>query len=147
MGRPALGHIPTLAEAIGLTLAIVGLLVTVAHGVPPDSRSSQTWKIMNSKPIKIPGPDHPRLENIAGAGVPIAEFHYAEKAWLRKERGTRRIEKRKGKSFTDEQPGRNSAGVRGSSAWVHRRLDPPFDDEIARSACEMAVYAEYNSCR
>src|SRR6267378_2212405 len=27
--------------------------------------------------------------------------------------------------------GRNSAGVRGLSAWVHRRLDPPFDDEIA----------------
>ena len=25
---------------------------------------------MNSKPIKIPGPDHPRLENIADAGVP-----------------------------------------------------------------------------
>jgi hypothetical protein len=28
MGWPVLGHIPTLAEAIGLTLAIVGLLVT-----------------------------------------------------------------------------------------------------------------------
>ena len=31
MGWPVLGHIPTLAEAIGLTLAIVGLLVTVTH--------------------------------------------------------------------------------------------------------------------
>src|SRR5258708_30708769 len=51
MGWPVLGHIPTLAEAIGLTLAIVGLLVTVTH--------SQEWKIMNSKPIRIPGPDHP----------------------------------------------------------------------------------------
>jgi len=42
MGWPVLGHIPTLADAIGLTLAIVGLLVTVTHGVPRDSRSSQT---------------------------------------------------------------------------------------------------------
>jgi threonine/homoserine efflux transporter RhtA len=42
MGWPLLGHIPTLTEAIGLTLAIVGLLVTVTHGVPPDSRNSQT---------------------------------------------------------------------------------------------------------
>ena len=31
MGWPILGHIPTLTEAIGLTLAVVGLLVTVAH--------------------------------------------------------------------------------------------------------------------
>jgi hypothetical protein len=37
-----LGHIPTLTEAIGLTLAIVGLLVTVTRGVPPDSGSPQT---------------------------------------------------------------------------------------------------------
>jgi threonine/homoserine efflux transporter RhtA len=42
MGWPVLGHIPTLTEATALTLAIVGLLVTVTHGVPPDSRSSQT---------------------------------------------------------------------------------------------------------
>ena len=70
-----------------------------------------------------------------------------QKAWLRKERGIRWIEKRKGKSFADEQPGRNSAGAGGLLAWAHRRLDPPFDDEIARSACEMAVYAGYNSCR
>ena len=32
MGWPVLGHIPTLTEAIGLTLAIVGLLVTVTRG-------------------------------------------------------------------------------------------------------------------
>ena len=32
MGWPVLGHIPSLTEAIGLTLAIVGLLVTVTHG-------------------------------------------------------------------------------------------------------------------
>ena len=31
MGWPVLGHIPSLTEAIGLTLAIVGLLVTVSH--------------------------------------------------------------------------------------------------------------------
>jgi hypothetical protein len=37
MGWPVLGHIPTLTEAIGLTLAIVGLLVTVTHAVPPAS--------------------------------------------------------------------------------------------------------------
>jgi drug/metabolite transporter (DMT)-like permease len=42
MGWPVLGHIPTVTEAIGLTLAIVGLLVTVTHGVPRDSRSAQT---------------------------------------------------------------------------------------------------------
>jgi drug/metabolite transporter (DMT)-like permease len=41
MGWPILGHIPTLTEAIGLTLAIVGLLVTVTRGAQPDSRSSQ----------------------------------------------------------------------------------------------------------
>ncbi len=29
MGWPVLGHIPTLTEGIGLTLAVVGLLVTV----------------------------------------------------------------------------------------------------------------------
>ena len=40
--RRWLGHIPTLTEAIGMTLAIVGLLVTVTYGVSPDSRSSQT---------------------------------------------------------------------------------------------------------
>ena len=34
MGWSLLGHIPTLAEAIGLTLAILGLLVTVTHGMP-----------------------------------------------------------------------------------------------------------------
>jgi hypothetical protein len=32
MGWPVLGHVPTLTEAIGLTLAIVGLLVTVTRG-------------------------------------------------------------------------------------------------------------------
>jgi drug/metabolite transporter (DMT)-like permease len=42
MGWPVLGHIPTVTEAIGLTLAIVGLLVTATHGVPRDSRSAQT---------------------------------------------------------------------------------------------------------
>jgi drug/metabolite transporter (DMT)-like permease len=42
MGWPVLGHIPTLTEAIGLTLAIVGLLVTVTHGVPPEKQGSQT---------------------------------------------------------------------------------------------------------
>jgi drug/metabolite transporter (DMT)-like permease len=31
MGWPVLGHIPTPTEAIGLTLAVVGLLVTVTH--------------------------------------------------------------------------------------------------------------------
>ena len=31
MGWPVLGHIPTLTEATGLTLAIAGLLVTVTH--------------------------------------------------------------------------------------------------------------------
>src|SRR6266850_2321751 len=31
MGWPVLGHIPTLTEAIGLTLAIAGLLVTVTQ--------------------------------------------------------------------------------------------------------------------
>jgi drug/metabolite transporter (DMT)-like permease len=40
MGWPVLGHIPTLIEAIGLTLAIVGLLVTVTRGVPLDDRRS-----------------------------------------------------------------------------------------------------------
>jgi drug/metabolite transporter (DMT)-like permease len=34
MGWPVLGHIPTLTETIGLTLAIIGLLVTVTHGLP-----------------------------------------------------------------------------------------------------------------
>jgi drug/metabolite transporter (DMT)-like permease len=41
MGWPVLGHIPTLTEAIGLTLAVVGLLVTVTRGMP--SRRSQTY--------------------------------------------------------------------------------------------------------
>jgi drug/metabolite transporter (DMT)-like permease len=45
MGWPVLGHIPTLAETIGLTLAIIGLLVTVTHGMPSiagaPKRSSQ----------------------------------------------------------------------------------------------------------
>jgi drug/metabolite transporter (DMT)-like permease len=40
MSWPVLGHIPTPTEAVGLTLAIVGLLVTVTHGVPRDSGSS-----------------------------------------------------------------------------------------------------------
>jgi drug/metabolite transporter (DMT)-like permease len=39
-GWPVLGHIPTLAEGIGLTLAIVGLLVTVTRGAPADRASS-----------------------------------------------------------------------------------------------------------
>jgi drug/metabolite transporter (DMT)-like permease len=42
MGWPVLGHVPTLTEAIGLTLAIIGLLVTVTHGVPPENRNSQS---------------------------------------------------------------------------------------------------------
>ena len=42
MGWPVLGHIPTVTEAIGLILAVAGLLVTVTHGVPRDSGSSQT---------------------------------------------------------------------------------------------------------
>src|SRR5229473_1136954 len=49
MGWPVLGHIPTLTEAIGLTLAIVGLLVTVTQGVPPDSRSSQNVTFRNGE--------------------------------------------------------------------------------------------------
>jgi uncharacterized membrane protein (DUF485 family) len=40
--RRWLGHIPTLTEAIAMTLAIVDLLVTVTYGVSPDGRSSQT---------------------------------------------------------------------------------------------------------
>jgi hypothetical protein len=40
MGWPVLGHIPTLTEAIGLTLAIIGLLVTVTRGAPADSGNS-----------------------------------------------------------------------------------------------------------
>ena len=36
IGWPVLGHIPTPTEAIGLTVVIVGLLVTVTRGVPPD---------------------------------------------------------------------------------------------------------------
>jgi drug/metabolite transporter (DMT)-like permease len=40
MGWPVLGHIPTLTEAIGLTLAIVGLLITVTRGAPADSGNS-----------------------------------------------------------------------------------------------------------
>jgi drug/metabolite transporter (DMT)-like permease len=40
MGWPVLGHIPTLTEEMGLTLAIVGLLVTVTRGTPADSGNS-----------------------------------------------------------------------------------------------------------
>jgi drug/metabolite transporter (DMT)-like permease len=44
MGWPVLGHIPTLAEAIGLTLAVVGLLVTVTRGAPVDGGTSTLRK-------------------------------------------------------------------------------------------------------
>jgi drug/metabolite transporter (DMT)-like permease len=44
MGWPVLGHIPTLTEAIGLTLAVVGLLVTVTRGAPVDGGTSTLRK-------------------------------------------------------------------------------------------------------
>ena len=33
-----------------------------------------------------------KIKLYQSSGSPIAEFHYAERAWLRKERGIRRIE-------------------------------------------------------
>ena len=43
MGWPVLGHIPTVTEAIGMTLAIGGLLVTVTQGTPRDSGGSKAY--------------------------------------------------------------------------------------------------------
>ncbi len=45
MGWPVLGHIPTVTEAIGMALAIVGLLVTVTRGMPLDSRKSKAYSL------------------------------------------------------------------------------------------------------
>jgi drug/metabolite transporter (DMT)-like permease len=45
IGWPVLGHIPTVTEAIGMTLAIVGLLVTVTRGMPLGSRKSNAYSL------------------------------------------------------------------------------------------------------
>ena len=42
LGWPVLGHVPSFTEAIGLTLAIVGLLIAVTRQEPTDGRNSQT---------------------------------------------------------------------------------------------------------